>query len=538
MKEMIMKRILSRTFLTAPSKVSGKTQVSIKKNNPFSAPIRTYPTITHPKTAYTDKHIHYNNLELLFREQYNSAAFPNINLPRYDWEVLTKNGILLSLIPKEYGGRNSHIELCDLIEMIAKYNLPVSMYTMIITALFIRNVAKFGSKETQDEVLTDFSKKALIGGFALTEPQAGSNLAKMQTTFEKVEGGYLIQGKKHWQAFSSTANWWLVAAKEKNGDEKKVYHFIIKREEGFKTLEQYEAMGLKAIDYGLNEIDALIPEHRKLNLEHGNLKDTLEMLCASRLSMAAMASGFTFRVFQESESKTKNRPIGNSTLFDLGFVKLKIKKIESNTIITKALFLYLRNTVDFRDYLYKSYFEAQAIKVLATDKMLESALSYQQLCGGEGYRYNSPSNIASYALLDSRVFTIFDGTNDLLCQQLTEFVLKESRGKSSLKEFLESYKHTKNAFKYINFDVSVINFVEKHENKVLTGKIISRLFGVQCLDNMLCEQTSEFTSRKIQNSIESLKSDIQKIMSDIQYAQNISVEFHSEEEVRTRGPSI
>ena len=466
-------------------------------------------TLTAESVTELSKENYLSGLESIVKEKYNSATFTHSPFPREDWKNLTNKGIMLSMIPKEFGGRNSHHELCDLIEIISTYNLPLGMYTMIITALFIRNITKYGSDHVKNEVLPKFSKEALIGGFALTEPNCGSNLAKMTTTFEKTENGYLIKGEKHWQAFSNTADWWLVAAKNTK-NEKDFAYFIIKRNEGWQNVEEYNALGLKAIDYGRNKINAFVPEYRRLNITADQLSGATDMLCASRLIMSAMASGFITRIYKEVQQKTQSRKIGNGTLQNIGYVQYKLKQVAANSIISKALFLFLKNKIDLRTQLLDHFFEAQCMKVLATDKMLESALIYQQLCGGEGYRYDSPSNNAALALLDSRVYTIFDGTNDLLSQQITEFCMKKS-SQGTLVEFLSTFDKTKEGMKHINFDISVINNNTTQERKVINGQIISRIFGLHCLEEAKSiTEPHHLTPKNTRNGILFLIADIQK----------------------------
>lgn len=458
-----------------------------------------------------------SQIELFVKENYNSNDFPKISLPRNDWQKLSQKGIMLSMIPKEYGGRDSHQELCDIIEKISLHNLPLGMYTMIITALFIRNVTKYGTDKLKEEILPIFSKNGIIGGFALTEPHCGSNLAKMTTEFEENEKEYIIKGEKHWQAFSLTADWWLIAAKNSK-NAKEFGYFIIKREEGWNTVEEYKALGLKAIDYGRSIIDVKIPKYRRLNVNKNKLLGAIDFLCASRLSMAAMASGFITNILSQTKTYTKSRKIGNGTLYDVGYVKYKLKLISSNKTIAKSLFYFIKNKVDFRNNLIPHFFESQAIKVLATDKMLESALNYQQLCGGEGYRYNSPSNNAGYALLDARVYTIFDGTNDLLSQQIAEYCIKE-KGENKIITFLKNFKYTEKGIQLLNVNsLHSLENLNKQEEMVMLGQIISRIFGLNCIveakENNIIEY-GDFINAKL-----FLIADVNKILAEIEVIGN------------------
>lgn len=470
------------------------------------------------KAKTAESEIYLSVLENLIKENYNSATFPNVSFPRDEWAKLSEEGLMLSMIQKEFGGRYNHEELCDIIEMIAKYNLPLAMYTMIVTALFMRNVAKYGGEELKQEVLTKFSSESLVGGFGLTEPCCGSNMARMETTFEEKEDGYVLIGEKHWQAFSGTADWWVVAAKNKNNN-KDFGYFVISRCEGWSLVEKYEALGLKAIDYGRSKINAFIPKYRRLNVTSEGLTGAVDMLCGSRLSMCAMASGFISRIYNEAKERTKTRKMGDGVLYDVGYVRYRLKLLSANKTITKALFVYLKYKTDFREVLLDHFFEAQAIKVLATDKMLESALNYQQFCGGEGYRYDSPTNNAAYALLDSRVYTIFDGTNDLLSQQLAEFCVKESKDGNVVK-FLSEFDKTKSGITHINFDLSVLNSNHTQEERVMNGQIISRIFGLQCIEEALQGTEKHFEYGDFRNAVLFLNADIKKTIAETEILKN------------------
>ncbi|MEI5100639.1 acyl-CoA dehydrogenase family protein [Streptomyces sp. PmtG] len=132
-----------------------------------------------------------------------------------------------------------------------------------------------------------------------------------------------------------------------------------------------------------------------------------------------------------------------------------------------------------------SMFASLATKVLASELMLESALDYQQLCGGEGYRTNAPDNIAAHALLDARVYTVFDGTNDLLCQHLAELFLREFQrsGLRSPLEFIGRFGPLHDAFAHLT-DVHLSHLAEasSQDKIVILGRVLSRIHGISALE--------------------------------------------------------
>lgn len=74
-------------------------------------------------------------------DEFDSARLPHEPLSRESLRKLVELGIYLPAIPREYGGRESHQEMCEIIEIMSERNLPLGMYTMIVTVLFLRNVA-------------------------------------------------------------------------------------------------------------------------------------------------------------------------------------------------------------------------------------------------------------------------------------------------------------------------------------------------------------------------------------------------------------
>lgn len=136
-------------------------------------------------------------------------------------------------------------------------------------------------------------------------------------------------GTKHWQAFSTTADWWLVSAKNEDHGRRRYGYFIIKRSEGFRTKQPYEPLGLKVIDYGLNHIDAVVPRHRRIEAGEGNLSPMVEMLMASR---AVMACGFLRRISREAQAYAYAdvRNIGPAPLSAIRFARYRPADIDTS----------------------------------------------------------------------------------------------------------------------------------------------------------------------------------------------------------------
>lgn len=444
--------------------------------------------------------------------QFDSATYPQQNLPADDWRLLVKSGVLLPALPREYGGRDSHVEMCRVVETISEWNLPLGMYLTVITSVALRPIALFATDEAKQEVLPAFAgSDPMICGFAATEPGCGSALSSMTTSFEKVRDGYHISGRKHWQAFSSSAHWWVVAAKSSNLGHRQYGYFIVKRSEGFRTIQPYEPLGLKVIDYGLNEIDAHVPQHRRIQVRDDSLQPAAEMLMASRAMMAAMASGFLRRLSREARTYADSRPIGPAPLSAIRFARYRLKAIDASATIATALNHYLQTSLDFKTAMLGSFPAVQAIKTVATERMLSAALHYQQLVGGEGYRYGSPTNIAAQAALDARVYTVFDGTNDLLSQQLAEHCLTELDGQR-LSNFLATWPLTAPAINTHRINLAFLDRNLAQEHLVLAGRAIAYAFAITQVMHWAGQVGADAATARA--AIEFLKADITQVATE------------------------
>ena len=444
--------------------------------------------------------------------KFDSATYPQQNLPTDDWALCVASGVLLPTIPHEYGGRDSHIEMCRVIETLSEWHLPLGMFTTIVTCVALRPIALYATEQAKREVLPLFAgTDPMIAGFASTEPGCGSAMSGMTTAWEETNDGYRIRGRKHWQAFSLSAHWWLVSAKNDDRGKREYGYFIVKRSEGFRTAQRYEPLGLKVIDYGINDIDAVVPAYRRIPTEGRNLQPMVEMLMASRAMMAAMGCGFLRRISREAHSYADGRQIGPAPLSAIRFARYRLAEIDSSYTICEALNHHLQTRLDMKQNMLASFPAVQAIKTVATAHMLRAAHHYQQLVGGEGYRCGSPTNISAQAFLDARVFTIFDGSNDLLSQQLTEYCLARL-GHKPLDEFVAQWPLTAPAVQAYRPDLRFLRCDLQQEHLVLAGRAIAYLFAMTAVMRWGAETAAD--PERVRTAVAFLMRDIAGVASE------------------------
>jgi len=423
-------------------------------------------------------------LETLLRT-FDCQHYPAGNMPRYDWKKLVEAGVVLPIIPRHLGGRGSHEEVCHIIRKAAYYNVSLAIYINITALLFIRNVMNHGSPQIRQAYLDDLYEHAALGGFAVTDPVSGSDPMLMQAYYEKVEGGYRVTGRKHWQAFSKTADWWLIIAREAGDKAGELNGFIHKRANGgFDTIQLYSPVGTRLIDYGMNRMNVFIPDHARLGVDHMSFTMLLELVGAAWSQWAAIACGFLERIYVEAVTYVQRRPAASGTIMDIGYVQYRLGAMAAASHVCKALYLYVLHQTDCVQSEIRDTFVVRAVKVLAADLMLDAALHYQQLCGGEGYRYHPSTNIAASAMQDARGFSILGGSNDMIYPLITRHFLDAcgEQGHLTFFSMLGSAAHTAPAARYMTaYAPALEKMPESHTEMVLYGKVLARLFGITAI---------------------------------------------------------
>lgn len=410
------------------------------------------------------------------------------NVSKASWRKLVTAGIYLPVIPHSYHGRENHEELSLMIGRAAYYNLGLAMSLIVSTLLFAGNVMRYGSVELKEEVIKDLLDHAGLGSIAIIEPESGSGLSLLQTFAEKERDGFRIKGKKHWQCFSTSADWWLITAKNRyEPDTAGAFGFYVHKsaEGGFQTVREYQSKGLRLIDFGVNELDAFIPDYRRLRLSGTGIPEIYQLITPTWRQFAALGSGFLKRIYEEAMMFTSSRPCPAGHLKDIEFVRYRLGNIAACRTICRALFKYVIDCLRSNGKVRGETFPAQCIKVMASDSMLAAATEYQILCGAAGYQYDAHDSIAAMAVNDAQAFMILSIPNDVLSLSLAKEFLEMSgkAGQVTLWDSITLSHFTQPAAVYLEPYKKELQYspVENLE-LVMTGRILSRVFALAALD--------------------------------------------------------
>lgn len=458
-----------------------------------------------------------NKLVELFTDRNEENQLVNSRgIPPYVLRQVLDCKPLTTFIPKEHGGRGAITsEALAMLDTTSYQSLPLSLMLGINGALFLQPVANYGHDDAKKVVFRRFIENNNMGGLMITEPDYGSDALRMQTGFTKdgETGKYKIKGTKHWGGLTGWADFWLITAREidDNGNLSRDIGFFVHDtlNGGIEVEEYYKNLGLLMLPYGLNKLDIQVPYEYRLQPSSTGIKMMLDILHRSRLQFAGMGTGFLRRIMDEALDHCKERLVGGKSLFKYDQVKERLANLQSYFTVSSSMCYHTSTNISMDTDTSKMDVAANSMKSVVSDYMHEASQSLMQLVGAKGYRQDS---FAGRAFLDSRPFQIFEGSNDILYQQISEAVLKTMKKSkmSNLYLFLKNYSLTSHSAEYfkdqLNFDVE---YKMAQRKMVQLGRAIGRIVTMNMTIKM---GESGFNSDLISNSIKSLTSEVNMLV--------------------------
>ncbi|MDX1637509.1 MAG: acyl-CoA dehydrogenase family protein [Balneolaceae bacterium] len=428
---------------------------------------------------------------------------------------------LSTFIPSEYGGRGCKThEALAMLEASSYESLALSLMMGINGALFLQPLANYGDESIKDEIFRRFLEENNMGGLMITEPDYGSDALRMETSYIKDQksGNYNVTGTKHWAGLTGQADYWLITARlnKQNGSGlgRDISFFIHDtRNGGIEVEEYYNNLGLYMLPYGRNKIDISVPEEYKLKPRSTGIKMMLDVLHRSRLQFPGMGMGFLKRLLDEAHAHCKSRLVGGKNLFEYDQVKRRITRLQMAYTVCSAMCTYTSTKVPLEKDTSTMDVQANTIKTVTTDLMQEASQSLLQLMGAKGYRLD---HIAGRSLVDSRPFQIFEGSNDILYQQIAESALKKMHRLklTNMFDFLNNYELTSNVADRFNglFNFNVDSSMVQHK-MVDMGRILSRVISMEFTLRL---QDYGFNRDLINNSLKTLQAKVEQLMTSFQ----------------------
>jgi acyl-CoA dehydrogenase family member 9 len=323
---------------------------------------------------------------------------------------LGERGLLGLYVPEEYGGQGlSQTGYCRVSEVFAQIDATLSVVMGVHQSIGMKGIALFGTDEQKERFLPDLASGRKLAAFALTEPNAGSDVASMETRAERqADGSWRLDGLKHYIGNGSKAGVLVTFA---NTGEREYTAFILEPDmAGFEVGKRFDTMGLRGNDLRELRYNGIrVPPENVLGEPGEGFRIAMQILNTGRLSLGTGSVGGAKFLLDQTIRHVKERRQFGMPLAEFELVQDKIGWAVSYLFGLESMAYLSTGLVDqgVKDYSL----ESAICKVAGTEFLWYAANRSLQLAGGAGYMRDQPYE--KY-LRDIRIFPIFEGANDVM----------------------------------------------------------------------------------------------------------------------------
>jgi alkylation response protein AidB-like acyl-CoA dehydrogenase len=328
--------------------------------------------------------------------------------PQGLFATLGELGLLGLPYPEELGGGGQPYEVyLQVLEELGARWAAVAV-AVSVHGLACHPVATVGTDDQKERWLPRMLAGQLIGGYSLSEPQAGSDAAALSCRAERTAGGYRITGTKAWITHGGIADFYALFARTGEGSGGISCFLAPGRTEGLSFGRPEQKMGLHAIPTVIaNWDDAEIGEDRLLGKAGQGLAIAFSALDSGRLGIASVATGLAQAALDAAVDYAHERSTFGRRIIDhqgLGFL---LADMAAAVDTARATYL---DAARRRDAGKPYSRQASVAKLVATDAAMRVTTDAVQVLGGYGYTRDFP--VERY-MREAKVMQIFEGTNQI-----------------------------------------------------------------------------------------------------------------------------
>ncbi|MFO7752871.1 MAG: acyl-CoA dehydrogenase [Desulfobacteraceae bacterium] len=345
--------------------------------------------------------------------------------PADNFRQMGELGLMGMMIPEEYGGEEADtISYVLALSEIAYSCASTSVVMSVQNSIVCESLYKYGSEDQKQEFLVPLASGEVIGAFALTEPEAGSDPVSQVTTAEKDGDCYVINGTKRFITSGKNSGTVLVTAKtDENAKHKGISVFIVPKDTpGLKVGHEEDKMGLRASDTtDLLFNDCRVHRDNLLGKEGDGFKIAMSGLDSGRIGIAAQSLGVARSAFDSAVQYSKQRKQFGQPISKHQAIRFQIADMATRIEAAQQLVLSASAMKDRGERYTK---EASMAKLYASEMVNEVTGMAVQMHGGYGFTkdYSVERNYR-----DARVFTIYEGTSEIQRIVISNNVLKDTR---------------------------------------------------------------------------------------------------------------
>ncbi len=324
---------------------------------------------------------------------------------------LAELGFMGMMIPSEYGGAGlDAISYVIAMEEISAACASTGVIMSVNNSLVCDPLMKYGNEEQKKEYLTPLARGEKLGCFALSEPNAGSDAARQQTTAVQEGDYFILNGTKNFITNGKEANIAIVfAMTDKTKGHKGISAFIVPtNEKGFIISRLEHKLGIRASSTAQITLEDLrLPKKNLLGNTGDGFKIAMSTLDGGRIGIASQALGIARAAMEESIEFAKQREAFGQLIHNFQAIQWMIADMA--TKLDSARLLTLRAAY-LKDKKVRFTKEAAMAKLFAAETAMWITTKAIQIHGGYGYTTDYP---VERHFRDAKITEIYEGTSEI-----------------------------------------------------------------------------------------------------------------------------
>jgi alkylation response protein AidB-like acyl-CoA dehydrogenase len=331
------------------------------------------------------------------------------SFPRDLFSKLAELGLMGVCIPEELGGAGADfLSYILVLEELSRADAGVGVTVAVHTSAVTLPILTFGTDEQKSRFVPPLARGEVIGAFALTEPEAGSDAGSLRTAATADGGGWRISGSKQWITNGSHAGTFLLFARTDpdTPGARGVSAFILDAEHVRVTREE-EKLGLNSSVTSDIVVEARVAADRMLHEEGKGFQVAMATLDGGRIGIAAQALGIAQAAYDSARSYALERRQFGQRIAD--FQAIQWKLADMATEIDAARLLVYR-AAWLKEEGRPHTEEGAKAKLFASEMARRQTAEAIQILGGYGYTKEFP--VERY-YRDAKITEIYEGTSEI-----------------------------------------------------------------------------------------------------------------------------
>lgn len=376
-------------------------------------------TLTEEQIAVKEAARNFAKTELLpgVIERDEHQTFPKIQV-----DQMGSLGFMGIMTSTQYGGSGMDtLSYVLALEEISKIDASAAVIMSANNSLYCWGLEKYGTEDQKRKYLAPVANGSVLGAFALSEPEAGSDATSQSTSAVDMGEYYLLNGTKNWITNGGTSKYVHVMAQAQPdlGHKGIVTLLVEKGMPGFSVGRKENKLGIRSSDtHSLMFQDVQVPKSMRIGPEGFGFKFAMETLNGGRIGIAAQALGIAAGAYELALAYSKDRkafgkPISQHQAIQFKLADMEVEIEAARMLVYKAAMLKDKG----HDYVKA----AAMAKLKASEVAMHVTTEAVQIHGGYGFvkEYH-----VERLMRDAKITQIYEGTSEIQRLVIAREILK------------------------------------------------------------------------------------------------------------------